>query len=35
MGLLPELEVEKEERMRALLVLLVSVPHDGQLAIEE
>jgi hypothetical protein len=33
-GLPLELDVQKEERMRALLVLLGFVPHDGQLAIE-
>ena len=35
MGLPLELDIQKEETMRALLVLLVFVPHDAQLAIEE
>jgi len=34
-GLPLELDIQKEETMRALLVLLVFVPHDAQLAIEE
>ena len=35
MGLPLELDVQKEETMRALLILLVFVLYDAQLAIEE